>query len=350
MCTSRLTAAHPSRGDFPAASYRAKQPELNSLILQSCRGRELLRTPAPVTIGGVGRFIPLQSFSRNTKSLDLERPAPMEVRLILVGGKANKNEVLLKLPTIVGRSPEAGLSIAHPMVSREHCEIFESAGMLRIRDLGSLNGTFIGQRQIIEAPLRPNDEFTVGPLTFRIAYEYAGEVTASGANGRRDDEGEAAAGPAVPAPPSDKAPPVVLSQRPMPEPFPGEVPVPDFGAWADASIRQAGEPPSLESVDLNSAELETDREPAKALESPGWAAEPVVWEEPPVVPAEDFLQATPTSEEIAEIAESAPEPKAHPSPDRPKKKGWWPFRRSKTKQRAGQPSSEPTDEFFRGLE
>ncbi len=101
----------------------------------------------------------------------------MEVRLTIVGGKANRKVVTLQLPAIIGRSREANLTIAHPMVSRRHCELFEMQGLVRIRDLGSLNGTLVGGKEITEAPLRPNDEFSIGPLTFRVEYDYGGDVT-----------------------------------------------------------------------------------------------------------------------------------------------------------------------------
>ena len=96
---------------------------------------------------------------------------PIQVRLIVVGGKASKAEVALKLPSVIGRSRDAGLSIAHPMVSRRHCEVFEADGLLMIRDLGSLNGTLIAGQRIKESPLPPESEFTVGPLTFRTQYQ-----------------------------------------------------------------------------------------------------------------------------------------------------------------------------------
>lgn len=100
----------------------------------------------------------------------------MRATLVIIGGKANKSQVSLNLPTVIGRSREADLTVAHPMISRQHCELFDADGLLMVRDLGSLNGTFVEGRQITEAGLRPEDEFSIGPLTFRVDYEYAGPV------------------------------------------------------------------------------------------------------------------------------------------------------------------------------
>ena len=101
----------------------------------------------------------------------------MHAKLRVIGGKANKKEILLKLPSVVGRSREAGLTIAHPMISRQHCEIFESGGLVRIRDLGSTNGTYVAGKKVAESILHPRDQFSVGPLTFEVDYEYVGDST-----------------------------------------------------------------------------------------------------------------------------------------------------------------------------
>jgi hypothetical protein len=99
--------------------------------------------------------------------------AGMKAKLILVAGKADKGEVRLKLPTIIGRTREAGLMIAHKTVSRRHCELFERHGMLYVRDSGSLNGTLVDDAPIKESMLKPGHTVTVGPLTFRAEYEPA---------------------------------------------------------------------------------------------------------------------------------------------------------------------------------
>ena len=102
----------------------------------------------------------------------------MEAKLIVVGGKTTKREIALKPPAIIGRSREATLTIAHPMISRQHCEITEVDGLLKLRDLGSLNGTTYEEQRIVEAYLPPGAEFQIGPLTFCVQYEYDGDLDA----------------------------------------------------------------------------------------------------------------------------------------------------------------------------
>ncbi len=102
----------------------------------------------------------------------------MDAKLIVVGGKTSKGSVDVKSPMVIGRSRKATLTIAHPMISRRHCELFESDGLLMVRDMDSLNGTLIDGRRIKQAPLPPQGEFMIGPLTFRAEYEYEGDPNA----------------------------------------------------------------------------------------------------------------------------------------------------------------------------
>jgi predicted component of type VI protein secretion system len=98
----------------------------------------------------------------------------MEVKLVVVAGATTQaSEFALRLPTVVGRSRTADLPLANPLVSRKHCEIFEADGQLMVRDLGSLNGTFIGKTRIEEpSAMPPGTLLTIGAVTFRA--EYAG--------------------------------------------------------------------------------------------------------------------------------------------------------------------------------
>jgi len=108
----------------------------------------------------------------------------MDAKLVVVGGEARTNEYTLTLPTVIGRSRSADLNLGNPLVSRQHCEIYEADGVLMVRDLGSLNGTFVGDTRITEeAMLEPGDLLTVGATTFRAVYEssYAGGETMAAA-------------------------------------------------------------------------------------------------------------------------------------------------------------------------
>lgn len=105
---------------------------------------------------------------------------PMDAKLVVVGGEARVTEVQLKLPMIIGRGRNAGITLPHPLVSRQHCEIVEKDNRLLVSDLGSLNGTFVGEKRITEpTPLLPGELLTVGTVTFRAVYELPGAVEAA---------------------------------------------------------------------------------------------------------------------------------------------------------------------------
>lgn len=101
----------------------------------------------------------------------------MQVKLVVVGGHDKAQEIRLKLPTIIGRGKGCTLRLPHPLVSRQHCEIFEMEGRLVVRDLGSLNGTFVNNQRITEAELPHGDLLTIGSVTFRAVY--AADTTTS---------------------------------------------------------------------------------------------------------------------------------------------------------------------------
>ena len=100
----------------------------------------------------------------------------MEAKLVIIGADIKPGEYKLKLPTIIGRSKDATLKLVHPLVSRQHCEIFETEGVLHVRDLGSLNGTFVNGERVEESELLPGGTVTIGTVTFRAEYESDAEL------------------------------------------------------------------------------------------------------------------------------------------------------------------------------
>ena len=65
-------------------------------------------------------------------------------------------------PVVVGSSPECDLVLADSRVSRRHCEITLTERGVLVRDLGSKNGTQIGDVAVLEALLPLGRKATVG--------------------------------------------------------------------------------------------------------------------------------------------------------------------------------------------
>lgn len=98
-------------------------------------------------------------------------------KLVVVGGVADKKEVVLKsFPMTIGRGREATLTLGHSLVSRSHCKIFAEKGVLQVEDLDSLNGTYVNSNKIegIQA-LGPGQLLTLGNVTFRAVYNVGNE-------------------------------------------------------------------------------------------------------------------------------------------------------------------------------
>ena len=70
--------------------------------------------------------------------------------------------------TLVGRSPECDIFLDDVTVSRRHAEIVRDGDTFTIRDLGSLNGTYVNRKRIETVVLENDDEVQVGKyrLTF----------------------------------------------------------------------------------------------------------------------------------------------------------------------------------------
>ncbi len=109
----------------------------------------------------------------------------MDVTLVVVGGKTHAAEVKLSLPTVIGRGPDCKVRLPQPLVSRRHCELFEAQGRLIVRDLDSMNGTYVGSQRVEEAELPHEGLLTIGAVTFRAIYQ-PGEPAASDGGTQHD--------------------------------------------------------------------------------------------------------------------------------------------------------------------
>jgi len=74
---------------------------------------------------------------------------------------------------VVGRSPACDVPIRDLTVSRHHGELEAAAAGLRVRDLGSTNGTFINGARISEGVAAPGARVAFGKVVFQVLAERA---------------------------------------------------------------------------------------------------------------------------------------------------------------------------------
>ncbi|MBX7078805.1 MAG: FHA domain-containing protein [Nannocystaceae bacterium] len=95
----------------------------------------------------------------------------MQARLILVTGEGQREHVLSAFNTL-GRHPDNTVQLLDRIVSKEHCRITRGPqGRYVLRDVGSLNGSFVNGERITEHTLQNGDEIALGNTVLRFEEE-----------------------------------------------------------------------------------------------------------------------------------------------------------------------------------
>lgn len=106
--------------------------------------------------------------------LDVEATSPADVpdggALLVVrrGPNAGSRFVLDEGTTAAGRSEDGAILLDDVTVSRRHAEFIRTGDQVVVRDVGSLNGTYVNRNRIEQAELSSGDEVQIG--RFRLLF------------------------------------------------------------------------------------------------------------------------------------------------------------------------------------
>ena len=91
----------------------------------------------------------------------------MPFRLVSADGQLSF-ELRAGLPLVLGRALSSDLPVLDPTVSRRHAEFRRGPEGFAVRDVGSLNGTYVNRDRIDEVLLQGGDEVQIGK--FRLVF------------------------------------------------------------------------------------------------------------------------------------------------------------------------------------
>ncbi len=69
---------------------------------------------------------------------------------------------------ILGRKEDCDVRLEHKSVSKMHCVLVKTDGLLLLRDLGSTNGTRVNGTRVRRAALLPNDQIGIAHFRFSV--------------------------------------------------------------------------------------------------------------------------------------------------------------------------------------
>jgi predicted component of type VI protein secretion system len=70
--------------------------------------------------------------------------------------------------TVIGRREFCDVQIEHPSLSKRHCVLVRTDGLLMLRDLATTNGSKVNGQRVMWAALLPNDRLTLGGYKVRV--------------------------------------------------------------------------------------------------------------------------------------------------------------------------------------
>lgn len=136
----------------------------SSRVCVQCGGELTLPAPPDETVS-----FKIAEQVEEEKAVDLnELVAEYPVLVIVRGRNVGEYFSLEDKEVLIGRDPQSNIFLDDITVSRKHARIISDGEKTIIRDVGSLNGTYVNRAQIEEADLKDRDEVQIGK--FRLVF------------------------------------------------------------------------------------------------------------------------------------------------------------------------------------
>jgi sigma-B regulation protein RsbU (phosphoserine phosphatase) len=109
------------------------------------------------------------------------RPTSSDISYVFVDGKTERRGKLTPTPFVIGRSPAANLTIAHPAISRTHATVIHSGGLYRLIDEGSRHGCYLNGERVTDHEIHAGDVVHFGRedgprIQFESAHDSASTI------------------------------------------------------------------------------------------------------------------------------------------------------------------------------
>lgn len=77
---------------------------------------------------------------------------------------------LVKELTLVGRIDDCDVRFDHKSISKLHCMLVKTDGLVLVRDLGSTNGTRVNGQRVRRAVLLPDDQLAFAAFRYKVRF------------------------------------------------------------------------------------------------------------------------------------------------------------------------------------
>lgn len=128
---------------------------------------------APVEVDG-----PKPSLVNDDAAAIAALPPGTALLIVQRGPNAGSRFLLDSERTSAGRHTDSDIFLDDVTVSRRHAEFVREPEGFRVRDVGSLNGTYVNRDRVDDAMLASGDEVQIGK--FRLTFHPHGERAAEG--------------------------------------------------------------------------------------------------------------------------------------------------------------------------